>query len=113
MMDVGGVVAPGEQVAGWGFKFVPSLVSCESVGVEIFKEFCSEYLLNEGVDFVTAWPDVLQENIVTILVLADGIGLVVDVDSTSECVSYDKRRTCKVVSPGLGVDTAFEVSVAR
>ena len=45
-MDVSRVVAPREEVASRSFKFVPSLVSRESVGVEIFEEFCSEHLFN-------------------------------------------------------------------
>ena len=82
MMDVSGVVAPCEEVASRSFKFVPSLVSCESVRVEIFEEFCGEHLFNEGVHLITAWPDVLKKDVVTVLVLADGFSFVIDVDST-------------------------------
>ena len=112
-MDVSGVIAPGEEVTSRSFKFVPSLVSRESVGVEIFEEFCSEHLFNEGIHLITAWPDILKKDVVTVLVLADGFSFVIDVDSTGEGISYHERGTCKVVGPCLWVNTAFKVSISR
>ena len=111
-MDVGGIVAPGEEVPGRGHELVPSLISGEGVGVELFEKLCREHLLDQGIHFVPAGPDVLQEDVVAGLVLPDGITLVVDIDSASEGVSNDQGRACKVVSPRLRMDTALEVSVA-
>ena len=41
MVDVGRIITPSEEVSSWSLQVVPSLVSSQSVSVEVLEEFSS------------------------------------------------------------------------
>ena len=93
-------------------EIVPSLVSSESIRVEILEESGSDDLVDDGVDIISRWPDVGEHDRVTLGVIANGLCLEVNVDVASKGVGDDKRRRGQVVGPRVGANTTFEVTVA-
>ena len=58
-------------------------------------------------------PDVLEEHVVAVVVLAERLGLEVEVHGAGERVGDDQRRGGQVVHLHVGGDAALEVAVAR
>ena len=62
--------------------------------------------------FLLARPDVFQEHVLAGLVLADRLGVPVDVDLAGQGVGDDQRRRGQIVRSHLGMHAALEVAVA-
>ena len=113
VMDVGRIIAPSEEIASWSLQVVPPLVSSQSVGVEFLEEFSGQYLSDDALDFIPAWPDVFKENIVSIWILANWVSFKVNVYCACESVGNNEGRACEVVGSRLWMHTAFKVPIAR
>lgn len=59
------------------------------------------------------WNSLLEENLLALVIDADGLLVKVNKSRTGNGIRDNKRRRSKVVSAYKGVDSAFEVSVAR
>jgi len=92
---------------------LPHLGSLEDVAVGSSEHLWFDGAIGDLRDLVAAWPDFLEKNVFTFAVFADGLLLKVNINGTSEAVSDNEGRGSQVVSTGVGVDTAFEVSVSR
>jgi len=111
-VDIGRVFSPCEQVASRSFKFVPSLVSSQSLRVEFLEELGSHGGSDNFLDLGSGRPDVLEHDRLAFLVETERLSLEVNVNITSNGVGNNERRTGEVVTSGQGVDTSLEVSVS-
>ena len=92
VMNVGGVFSPREELALRSLKVVPSLVSSQSVRVEIGEEFRSDDSSDNLSDFVSCGPEVSEHNRVALRISTDWLNFEVDVDGASKCVGDNERR---------------------
>lgn len=58
-VNVSGVFSPGEEFALGCYQVVPSLISCQGLGVEFSEQFRGHVLSDYLLDFVTGRPNVL------------------------------------------------------
>lgn len=94
-------------------KVVPSFSSLSNSGVVFSEHFRGNDLSSNSFNFFSGGPDISQEDIVSILVLTQGLSVKIEIDVTSKSVGNDQRRRSQIVSSGLGVNSTFEVSVTR
>jgi len=113
VVDVGGVVIPGVEFTSGGFEVLPHLGSLEDVVVDVHEHLGLDASFGDDLHLFAGGPDIGEEDVFAVLVLADGLGLEVVVDSAGKGVGDDERRGSKVVGTGVRVDSAFEVSVSR
>jgi len=113
VMDVSGVLLPLILLGLGGIKGVPSVSTLGDSAINFLEHFRLEGFSNHLVDFASVGPDVLQEDILTFLILTDGFGVEVNVEGTSEGIGNNERRRGQIVGSGQGMDSAFEVSVTR
>ncbi len=111
--DVGGLLVPGEGVAGRGVERLPAVVAFEDALVAAGEHFLVDRGIDDLLDLDRVRPDVLQEDVVAGLVLAQGVVVEVEVHGTGQGVGDDQRRGGQVVHLHVRVDPAFEVAVAR
>src|SRR5690606_41850530 len=97
----------------WGVQCLPACVTFEDSVVALGEHFLVNRRVNDLLDLDRRWPDVLQEDIVALGVLAQCVGLEVEVHGASQCVSDDQWRGSQVVHLHVRVDAAFEVAVTR
>ncbi len=90
-MDVGGVVGPGEKLTLGSLKLVPSLVSCQRVGVEFREELRGDDRLNYLSDLISRRPDITEHDRVALGIGTDRLDIKVDVDGASKCVGDNER----------------------
>lgn len=110
VLNIGRVV-PLEKLSFWAFEFIPSLVSCEGLTVEFFEQLWLNNSLNYLFNFVSEWPDILEEDIASISSFADWLSLEIDVASSSQAVCYDQRWGCEVVGSGEWMNSTLKVSI--
>jgi len=112
VVDVGGVFFPIVDLAFGSLKVLPHLAALEDVLVGSLEHLGLDNTVSDGADLLTAGPDLSQENILSLLVLAKRSRLEVEIDGAGESVSNDQRRGGEVVGTGVGMDTTLEVSVS-
>lgn len=112
VVDVCGILSPGEEGALGRLEVVPSLVSRQSVRVELLEELWSNNLTDNSRNFVPSGPDITQHNRVAILVSSNWVSLEIDVHSACKSVGDHKRWRRKIVSSCVGRDATLEVSVS-
>ena len=113
VLDVGGGLVPGVEVAVGRLDPGPAGVALEHVGVVLLEHFRADRPGDEVADFLVAGPDVAQEHRIAVAVVAQRFVGQVDVDRAGQRVGDHQRRRGEVVHLHLGVDAAFEVAVAR
>src|SRR5699024_4092384 len=79
LTDVGGIFIPLEGLTFWDIPVAPCVVALEYVSVVSFVHFARDGFLNGSCNLFGGWPDILQEDIVAVLVLAQSLGLDVEV----------------------------------
>ena len=112
-LDVGRALVPGVQVALGNGQRLPALVAGEDVGVLLVEHAAVERGGDGLLDLRARGPEVAQEDVGALAVLAERLGVEVDVDPAGERVGHDERRRGQVVRPHLGMDARLEVAVAR
>lgn len=112
LVDVGRVLSPCEQFTLRSNKLVPSLVSGESVSVELLEESGGHNGLDDLGNLITSGPDVSEEDVLAFLVLSNGLSLKINVDGSGKRVGNNERRRSQEVGTRQGVDTTLEVSVS-
>jgi len=113
VVDVGGCVIPRVELTLGSVEVLPHLAALQDVAVSFFEHIGIDDALSDSTDFITGWPDVSQENIVALLVLAERLSLEIEVDRSSKSIGNDERRRSEVVGAGVWVDTALKVTVSR
>ena len=78
-LDVGGLGVPRVQLALGSHQLVPPLVAGGDLGVDLLEHGGDDVLLLHGLDLLPAGPDVPQEDGLVVGVVAQGLGLEVDV----------------------------------
>ena len=68
---------------------------------------------HERLDLVGFGPQVAQVHVVAVGILADRVGLHVEIDGAGQRVGDDRRRSHEEVLRHVGRDAALEVAVAR
>ena len=111
--DIGRAVVPGVGLAALDLDALPVLVALEDVGIAFGEHGRGDAFLLDVGDLFRGRPDVLQEHVLALLVLADRILGDVDPHRAGESVGDDQRRRGQVVGLDVGVHPAFEVAVAR
>ena len=113
LANIGRIGIPGEGVASRGVETLPPLVTGEDVGVVLLEEVARQGRLDRRLDVLGCGPDVLEEDVVALLVLAERVGVEVEVHRPGQTVGDDQRRRREVVHLDVRVDPALEVAVAR
>ena len=110
--DVGRVGLPLEEVAlGHGHP-APGVVARVDVGVAAAEELAGDGGGDRRPDLLRGRPEVAEVDVVAVGVLADRLGVEVEVHPAGERVGDDERRRGQVVRLHLGMDARLEVAVA-
>ena len=88
------------------------LVAGEDVRIGAPVHLLGDRPADRVLDLLGARPEVAEEDVVAVLVLADRLGGQVEVDAAGERVGDDQRRRGEVVRLHLRVDARLEVAVA-
>ena len=111
--DVRRALVPGEQLALRDGQRPPLVVAGEHVGVRraehLVRDRAGHRLLHLG----RGRPDVVQEDVVAVVALAQRLVHEIDVHPPGERVGDDERWRREVVRLHLGMDARLEVAVAR
>ncbi len=113
LAHVGGLVVPLEQVTRRGFEPLPALVTVEDGAVFLGEHAGVDRLVDRALDLLGSRPDVLEEHVDAVFVLAQRLVLEVEVHRSGQRVGDDERRRGQVVHLDVGADAALEVAVAR
>ena len=113
LTDVGGFLIPIEGFALWGRQVLPSFITQEHIGVVCFVEFTGNCRLDGRLNFLGGWPNVGQEDVVSVLILAQRLGSKIKVHGARNGVGNDHNRGGQVVHLHIGGDAALKVAVAR
>ena len=62
-------------------------------------------------NFFLSRPDVLQEDVVTLLVFAQCLMIQIDIHCAGDCVRDNQRGTCQVIGLHQRIDSTFKVSI--
>ena len=104
---------PVEEVALGHRHPAPGLVARVDVGVAAAEELAGDGRGDRLPDLLRGRPEVAEVDVVAVGVLADRLGVEVDVHPPGERVGDDERRRGQVVRLHLGMDARLEVAVAR
>ena len=113
LAHVGRLRIPVERLAVRGRQVPPALVALEDVGVAVGEHLLVDRAGDDVGDLLRRRPDVLEEDVVAVVVLAERLGLEVEVHGAGERVGDDQRRGRQVVHLHVGGDAALEVAVTR
>lgn len=94
-------------------EVVPSLSSLGNDVIDFLEHLRLDGLSNELLDLVSGWPDVSQEDWLSVFSGSDWLGFEVNVDGSGKSVGNNERWGTEVVGSGEWVDSSFEVSVTR
>ncbi len=89
------------------------LVALEDVGITLGKHLRRHGFRHDLCDLVRGWPDVFQEDVIAVRVLAQRILGQVHAQRTCDGIGDDQRWRGKIVGLDVRADPAFEVTVAR
>lgn len=70
VVDIGRLVIPGVEFAGWGFKILPHLASFQDVSVRCAKHISCHRIFHDFRHLLTAWPDVSEVDVLSVLALS-------------------------------------------
>ena len=113
LLDVGALGVPLVDGSGGGADLVPLGVLAGKVAIESGEHLGGEGAAKGVSDLGEAGPDILEEDFLAILALADGLLGEVDVDASGEREGDDERRGHQEVGLDVLVDAGLEVAVAR
>ena len=113
LAHVGRIRVPLEDLRVGRRQRTPALVTVEHSGVLVVEHVGRDRRVDRGLHLGGFGPDVFQEDVLTVLVLAEGVDLEVEVHRPRQGVGDDERRAREVVHLHVGVDAALEVAVAR
>ena len=111
LADVGGILIPLEGLALRHVQVAPSIVALEDVGVVSLVHLARDSGLDGVLNLLRGWPNVLQEDIVAFLVLAQWLCIKVKVHGAGNGVGNDHDWRSQVVHLDVRGDTALEVAV--
>ena len=89
------------------------LVPLENLPVFLAEHLRADRLLDRVLHLVLGRPDVARIDRLAVLVVADRVGLKVDVHRAGQGIGDDQGGRGEVVGPDLGVDPPLEIAVAR
>ena len=111
--DVGGLGVPLVQGGLVDLEVLPRLRSGLDVLVDVLEEGGLDDVGDDLLDLLLRGPDVLQEDLLSVLGDTDGLLVEVLGDGPSQSEGNAKRGRGEVVGTGLGVNTTLEVTVTR
>ncbi len=91
---------------------LPFFIALEDVGIARGEHFCGHMFAHDLGDFLVGRPDVFEEDIIAVLILAERIGGEVDVHRAGERIGDHERRRSEIVCAHVLRYAAFEVAVA-
>jgi hypothetical protein len=110
---IGGGVVPGVGLAALHVDLLPVLVALEDVLVALGEHRGRDAGALQLGDLGAGRPDVLQEDILALLVLAQRLGGHIDAHGAGQGVGHHQRRRGQVVGAHVRVHPALEIAVAR
>ena len=113
LAHIGGVLVPGEGRAFGSVQALPAVIAVEDGPVLRGEHLGVDGLGDDLLNFHRVRPDVPQEHIVALRVLAKRVILKVEVHSSGQRVGDHQRRGGQVVHLHIRVDAALKVAVAR
>ncbi len=112
VLHVGRAHVPGIGLALRRVHLAPMVVAVEDVGVARLEHLPRHVLGDVLVDLLGRRPDVLQEDVLAVLVLADRVLGQVELHRAGDRMGDDERRRGEVVRLHVRRDAAFEIAVA-
>lgn len=112
VVDVCRVILPFVKLTSGSFKVLPHLATVKDSVISFLEHLRGDCTCSDSTDLLTRGPNISKENIFSFLILAERLSLKIDVHGSSNSVGNNKGRRCQVVSSGVRMDTALEVSVA-
>ena len=113
VLDVGGGAVPGVEVTLGRSHRIPARIALEHVGVVVREQLRPQGGGDHVADLPVARPDIAQVYRLAVAAGAQRFAGQVDVHGAGDGVGHHQRRGGEVVHLHLGVDSAFEVAVAR
>src|SRR5690606_1199515 len=113
LADVRRVLVPLEDGAGRGRQVLPALVAVEDRGVLLDELVAGDRGVDDLLHLFGCRPDVLQEHVVAVGVLAQRVVLEVQVHRAGQGTGDDQRRAGQEVHLDVGAYAALEVTVTR
>ena len=113
LTHVSGILIPCKQLAFRHIKALPAMIAIEYGSVILEEHLTADGTVDHGCDLFVGRPDVLEIYVVAGCILAEWLGLKIEVHGTGERVGNDQRRRCQIVHLDIRADAAFEVTVAR
>lgn len=90
LVDIGGGLLP-LVLFGWlNLEVVPSGGSLGDLGVVLSEHVRVQELVDGGLDLFSGWPDILQEDVLSLGVNSDWVSLEIDVHGSSQSVGNDQ-----------------------
>jgi len=92
---------------------LPSLTALQDIAIDSLEHFWLDNFSRNFLNLLASGPDVLEENILSFLTLANRLLIKINIDSASKGISDNEGWRCEVVSTSVGMNTALEVTVTR
>lgn len=86
IVDIGGRFFPVIGFSGGDLESVPGGGTLGNSFIDFFELFRINALSNFSLDFISGWPDIFKENVVSRLIFSDGFGFKIDINVTSKSV---------------------------
>eukprot|EP00350_Pseudokeronopsis_sp_OXSARD2_P006264 CAMPEP_0170550528 /NCGR_PEP_ID=MMETSP0211-20121228/8580_1 /TAXON_ID=311385 /ORGANISM="Pseudokeronopsis sp., Strain OXSARD2" /LENGTH=192 /DNA_ID=CAMNT_0010857133 /DNA_START=446 /DNA_END=1024 /DNA_ORIENTATION=+ len=93
VVDVGGVGIPLIEAASRGLEVVPPVSALGDLLINFFEHFGEDGLFSDISGLLSCGPDIFEEHVVALGILADGLTGEVDVHCPSQGVRHHQRRT--------------------
>ena len=108
MLDVGGFIVPGVEIAFGNGQSAPVLVAGENVGIFFAEHFAGYGGAHGCFHFVGRRPDIAEINRLARFVVAERFVDDIEIHATGERVSDDQRRRGQIIRAAKRIDAAFE-----
>ena len=113
MLDVGGFVVPGVEIAFGNRQRAPVFVAGEDVGIFFAEHFAGYRGAHGFFHFVGRRPDVAEINRLARFVVAERFVDDIEIHTTRQRVCDDQRRRGQIIRAAKRIDTAFKAFHCR
>ena len=113
VLHVGRFLVPAVRQRALHLNAAPIRIALEHVGVFLGEHLLVDGLAHDAVDLAARRPDVLEEDLLALLVEAERLLEEIGIHRARERIGDDERRRRQIVRSHVGVDAAFEVTIAR
>ena len=112
VLHVGGGERPVIDFAVGRLHAAPLLIALEDIGIFALKGVARHGCFHQFGDFRLTRPDVFEEHVLAVAVLAQRLGRQVDIQRAGQRIGHHQRRGGEVVGAHIRADPPFKVAVA-